>query len=190
MKKYLFIAACFCALSTPVFAQVDFEPEQFEPEQLEKNELVVLDPTGPKTTIPAGLLYASFDGDGDYLISAGELSAGIARSFKFADSNNNDVLSLVELDAWRALALGSRDVLPGNTQFDKNFDSRVNRSEFSGVLSRIFTSADKNGDGVLGFDELTRDLPARTALPRRPRPPAFAPTRSDRSGRTGRRPGY
>ncbi len=188
MKKYLLIAACLCATSTPVFAQVDFEPEQ-----LEKNELLVLDPTGPKTTIPAGLLYASFDADGDYLITASELSAGIASSFKTADSNNNDVLSLVELDLWRAAALGSRDVLPGNTQFDKNFDSRISAGEFSGVLSRIFTSADKNGDGVLGFDELTRDLPARAARPRAPRPPAFAPTRSDRSGRTGRtgrRPGY
>lgn len=112
-----------------------------------------------RALIPAGLLYASFDRDGDYAASRAELEAGITRSFAAADSNSNGTLSLVELANWREMILGSRDVLPGNTQFDKNFDSQISLAEFTITLTGLFESFDRNENGQLEFNEMTQEAP-------------------------------
>ncbi len=110
-----------------------------------------------RTLIPAGLLYASFDTSRDYSVSLKELEQGITRSYGVADTNKNSRLSLVELASWRELILGSRDLLPGNTQFDKNFDSQIELGEFSAVLTDLFHAFDENENAQLEFKEMTRE---------------------------------
>lgn len=158
MKTLSIALSLFCLLASPITAQAQDSGsgDSFEPERLETAPPRQRPTSTVLVTIPAGLLYASFDSDADYVITKSELEAGARQSFKAADSNQNGTVSLVELAAWREKVLGSLDVLPGNTQFDKNFDSSIAREEFESVLFDIYTNADRNEDGVLDFSELTR----------------------------------
>jgi len=150
--------ALFSAL--PAFAQ-DAPPPDFSTERL-GTERSGGDrgsrSRGAGTLIPAGLLYASFDTDGDYAVSRAEVDAGVLRSFEIADKNSNGTVSLVELAAWRKAVLGSLDLMPGNTQFDKNFDNQIEASEFQTVLLDLFTGFDRNENGELEFSEMTQEL--------------------------------
>jgi len=135
-------------------------PPDFSTERLGGDE--AKRPRGPsvqRALIPAGLLFASFDTDGDYAASRDELKAGVLRSFAAADNNANGTVSLVELASWREAVLGSRDLLPGNTQFDKNFDNQIEMSEFRDVLRGLFDSFDRNENGRLEFAEMTKNMP-------------------------------
>lgn len=166
MKHILFTPFIIAALTQIAGAQD-------RPEPRERPKVETTDPNDPEaveripgnrpaaqrgdmrfTLAPAGLVFASFDTDGDYAISQTELGNGITTAFARADSNGNGRLSLVELDRWRGGALGSLDKLPGNTQFDRNFDSAVTAREFTDVLSRIAKRLDRDKDGMLQFSEL------------------------------------
>ncbi len=126
-----------------------------------------------RALIPLGLLYASFDVDQNYAVSRAELDRGIEQSFDAADRDSSDHLSLVELAAWREAVLGSRDLLPGNTQFDRNFDSRVERAEFGSLLNDLYKSFDRDKNGALDFAEMSRPVrqAARPKSERRERIP-------------------
>jgi len=140
------------------------------------------DSSTQRALIPLGLLYASFDTDRNYSVSKAELEAGIAQSFAVADKDESTHLSLVELARWREGVLGSRDLLPGNTQFDRNFDSRVERAEFSSLLSDLYESFDRNKNGALEFAEMTR--PVRQAARPKAERREYIPQRQ----RQGQRP--
>jgi len=150
-------AALLLMTGLPAIAQdapPDFSTERIGADKPQKPR----SPSLQRVLIPAGLLYASFDTDGDYAASPTELAAGILRSFSAADKNANGIVSLVELAAWREAVLGSRDLLPGNTQFDKNFDSQISPSEFETVLTDLFEGFDTNENGQLEFSEMTKNL--------------------------------
>lgn len=137
-----------------------------------------------RALIPLGLVYSSFDTDRNYKVTGEELEIGIAQSFAAADRDGSAHLSLVELAAWRELVLGSRDLLPGNTQFDRNFDSRVERAEFTSLLTDLYESFDRNKNGALEFAEMT------TAVRQAQRPRAerreYVPQRQSRGQRRSR----
>ena len=128
-----------------------------------------------------GLLFASFDQDGDYQISENEVKTGIRAAFKTADSNGNGNLSLVEVDAWRIRALGSLDLLPGNTQFDRNFDAVVSRKEFTEVLTRNAQRLDRDENRILDFSELLQKAPEPKEVRRESK--RIFPSRADRQRR-------
>lgn len=163
MKHFCVLAAVSLLFSLPASAQNAPPPPEagpdFSTERLGSAQEGPPRPSAQRKLIPAGLLYASFDTDGDYAASRAELNAGVVRSFAKADRNNNGMLSLVELAAWREAVLGSRDLLPGNTQFDKNFDSQISAAEFKMTLSDLFTGFDNNENGLLEFSEMTQDMP-------------------------------
>jgi len=158
MKHFALFSALIFVLATSAQAQdaaAPIEPLDFSTERL-GGEREAPRRSTQRALIPAGLLYASFDTDGNYSVSRSELNAGITRSFAKADSNSNAVLSMVELANWREAVLGSRDVLPGNTQFDKNFDSQISAAEFEMTLSGIFDGFDRNENNALEFSEMTK----------------------------------
>ena len=159
MKAILVSAVSLLSFAAP--AALAQDAPNFEPEQIGQDKKAP-PRSAMRSVIPAGLLYASFDTDGSYAVSQAELSAGIKRSFARADANGNTRVSLVELESWREVVLGSRDRLPGNTQFDKNFDSQIDSAEFKAVLTGLFRSFDANKNDALEFSEMTRSLrPAR-----------------------------
>ena len=163
----IFLAACFalCPLAASAADPIDDFEEEVEllpNKKLEKRGERI---SGPITSISAaGLLFASFDKNSDYIIDALELSKGQAASFKIADKDKSGSITLFELEDWRKAALGSLDAPPGNISFDKDYDQRVTKAEFEHALSYVFAAKDQNEDGKLSFEEMTRVF----EMPRRP----------------------
>lgn len=183
MKYFLSLTAASLFISAPVpsFAQ--------EADLGTAPEVLQLDPAARApsrnsqrlSVASGGLLFASFDQDGDYEITQDEVRGGIAQAFDRAETSGNGSLSLVEVDRWRERALGSLDLLPGNTQFDRNFDAVVTRAEFTEVLSRNAARLDADEDGVLVFSELLQKAPEPQKA-KRERDRIF-PSRADRQRR-------
>ena len=163
MKHFCLLAAILLLPSITAAAQGNPPPPaeeiDFSTERLGGERSAPKRPSQQRALIPAGLLFASFDTDGDYAATRSELNVGILRSFTAADKNNNGTLSLVELSQWRERVLGSLDILPGNTQFDKNFDNQIAAAEFQTTLTDLFTGFDRNENGQLEFSEMTKDMP-------------------------------
>lgn len=114
---------------------------------------------GPITIIrPAALMFAAFDRNADYSISRLEATLGATDAFGRADKNKNGKVSLFELEDWRAAALGSMDALPGNLNFDTDYDNQVSKTEFEGALMALFDRHDKNEDGAVVHSELMQIL--------------------------------
>jgi len=107
------------------------------------------------------LLFAGFDTSGNYIIDKAEVAAGIARAFVQADRNNNEVLSLVELEGWRVAALGSEHAAPSNFVFAPDFARTVSRETFTAVLMNLADRLDKDDqsemDGKISLSDLLRD---------------------------------
>ncbi len=122
---------------------------------------------GPITVIrPAALVFASFDENGDYSIDRMEAENGAQTAFGRADRDENGKVSLFELEDWRAMALGSMDALPGNLNFDTDYDNQVSKSEFQATLMGLFERHDLNEDGYVKHNELMQIL----EVPRRKEP--------------------
>lgn len=181
----LSMAAAIIALPFAVSAadQINDEPELIPNKRLEQRGTRI---SGPITSITAaGLLFATFDKNGNYRTDENELSLGISASFKTADSDQSGTLSLFELEDWREMALGSLDAAPGNISFDKDYDQRVTPAEFDHALNYVFKANDKNEDGTLTFEEMVRVF----EMPRRRRIEENSETNPDtlpRRQRTGR----
>lgn len=114
---------------------------------------------GPITIIrPAALLFATFDKDGDYKIARAEASQGVADAYGRADQDNNGRISLFELEDWREAAFGSMDALPGNMNFDTDYDNQVSKVEFTSALMDLFDRHDKDKNGQVKHGELMQIL--------------------------------
>jgi len=149
------------AFAESAAAQDNNAPELIPDKKLEQRGQRI---SGPITSITAaGLLFASFDKNGDYQTNGNELSQGIAVSFKTADRDQSGTVSMFELEDWRQIALGSLDAAPGNISFDKDYDQRVTPAEFNHALNYVFNAQDKNKDGTLTFEEMVRvfEMPRR-----------------------------
>lgn len=114
-------------------------------------------PRGAVTALrTAGLLFASFDVNGDYAVDTPEFVAGRDLSFTRADQSGDGSLSLIELQDWREQALGSLDAPPSNMAFDRDFDQMVSHMEFDELFGNVFQTSDKDDDGRVSFSELVR----------------------------------
>ena len=111
----------------------------------------------PPATIvatPLALAIAGFDRDGNMIISRAEFDAGVARTFAFADKDQDGKVSLLELADWAEAALGNRYALPGQFDFDRDGDDSISRDEFVGLFNARFAALDADKDGSLRRSEL------------------------------------
>ena len=115
--------------------------------QSDQNELIT-------SILPGATLLIGFNRNEDYQIDKNEFISGRQSSFENADLNSNGVINPSEFRAWHAKAIGVRGALPNFYHFDRNFNDLITRSEFNSGLDRLFASADKNNDEVIGFYEL------------------------------------
>lgn len=114
---------------------------------------------GPITIIqPAALMFATFDSNRDYQINRAEASAGAADAFSRADKDLSGRVSLFELEDWRTAALGSLDALPGNLNFDTDYDNQISKREFEGAIMSLFDRHDVDEDGMVKHSELMQIL--------------------------------
>lgn len=128
-------------------------------------------------TSPAGLFFATLDGDGDYTVTGSEFDAALARHWEKADADANGLISSVEYDAWAAAALGSRETLPNRLSFDVDLSGSISAGEFEAGWRREYAGFDINEDGALHRGELLARLPRRPSdmpadMRRQMRPPA------------------
>ena len=156
--------------STAAFAQtnddfdLDGEAETLPNKKLEKRGERI---RGPITSISAaGLIFASFDKNSDYVVDKDEFATGQASSFKSADRDQSGSLTLFELTDWRKAALGSLDAAPSNLAFDKDYNQRVTSEEFENALNYVYKLSDKDGNNVLSFEEMIRvfEMPRRSRI--------------------------
>lgn len=112
---------------------------------------------GPDHTVmwaePAGLFLAGLEGGQPTLTRAQFLNA-IDGQWAAADTDGDGSLRTFELQAWRTTWFGSDDGWPGLFHFDANSDGAVSKPEFKAGLDAVFTTFDKNTDGVIDRAEL------------------------------------
>ncbi len=138
---------------------------------------------GPITSIrPASLLFASFNRNDDYSIDQKEFAEGVKKSFQIADNNKDDKLSPFELEHWRQNALGSVDASPGSMTFDANFNQVVTHAEFDFALRKLYQASDRDGNGIISFDELVKIISRPSS---RPNSAKKKPTERKRGGKGG-----
>ena len=176
---YFALAGCFsltlmCTFFLGISAQAQIisqtpRPEVPNPEAQTVQKIETIkrkDPIGRSGTViqiprAGALLFAGFDRNGDYIIDRKEVVAGIARAFVVADRDNNQSLSLVELERWRVAALGSEHASPSNFAFAPNFARTVSRETFSEVLTKLADTLDKDDqsemDGKISLSDLLKD---------------------------------
>ena len=96
--------------------------------------------------VPGGILFVSFDADGDGVVTPAELQAGIAAAFAAADTNEDGQLTALEQQAWAASLPIRDDSLANPVRFDPNLDRIVTFEEFSSVIHQLAASY-QNGEG-------------------------------------------
>ncbi len=174
MKTYIkpiIITALLIAFSSnDSFAQIISQTPRPEIPQSEDENLATIKQTRQtarsgktiKTLRPGALLFAGFDTNNDYKIDKSEIKAGIEAAFSFADKNKDGKLSLVELESWRRLALGSEHASPTNYDFAPNFARSVSKKKFTEVLQNTANRLDKNKDdkkdGIIFMHDLLKTV--------------------------------
>lgn len=99
--------------------------------------------------VPGGILFVSFDADGDGVVSPDELQAGIAAAFAAADTNGDGQLTALEQQAWAASLPARDDSLANPVRFDPNLDRIVTFEEFSSVIRQLAASYQNGEDEVV-----------------------------------------
>jgi hypothetical protein len=113
---------------------------------------------GVRIVRPGALLIASFDRDGDGLVTAAELSDGAGRSFAFADRNSDGVLGGFEQSDWAAAVGAAEDVLSNPMLFDTDLDRSVTREEFLAGVRRLSDPLVDARSGAVPFAVLIQPL--------------------------------
>ena len=102
---------------------------------------------------PAGLFLAGLEG-GQATLTRAQFLGAIDGQWAAADTDGDGSLRTFELQAWRIKWFGSDDGWPGLFHFDANSDGAIGKAEFKAGLDAIFTTFDKNKDGIIDRAEL------------------------------------
>jgi hypothetical protein len=103
---------------------------------------------------PVGMLIATFDADGDGRVSAAELKAAVARTFRASDPSGTGRMGYIEYADWATRWLGNADALPSPFTVDANGDNIITPDELQGALAHIFARLDADHDGFVTHKEL------------------------------------
>ena len=120
-------------------------------------------PSGPRPSEsgaflakPIALVFVSFDGDGDRIVTKQELAASNEAEWRSADFNGDSSVTVFELNQWAELALGSAQARPGRLAFDTDGSGTISIHEFQKHLNLEFDQLDSDHDGQLHRADLVR----------------------------------
>ncbi|MBS0385462.1 MAG: hypothetical protein JSS00_08945 [Proteobacteria bacterium] len=102
------------------------------------------------------MMFVSWDTNGDLIISAQEIEAGIGREFDRADANHDGRIEPIEFQAWQDAVLGGSQMGPYRLDFDRNVDNAITREEFAAEIHARVRDYDTNEDGSLTRAEFVR----------------------------------
>jgi hypothetical protein len=145
------------------------------------------DRAGPRRLLPGGGLLASFDMDGDGLITTAEIDAGIPLAFASADADGDGYVTPLEQQDWSDSLPTRDDSLANPARFDPNLDRRASLEEFDLVVRQIAGVYRAENAGELSIASLAAPEPkARERRARRvPTSPERLPPRSQEGFRGG-----
>jgi hypothetical protein len=106
---------------------------------------------------PAALFLVGLEGGQNANLTHAEFQAAQDALWASADSDGDNALRTLELQAWRQKWFGANDGWPGLFHFDANSDESISKVEFRTGLETIFTNFDKNKDGVIERSELLEE---------------------------------
>jgi hypothetical protein len=106
---------------------------------------------------PAALFLVGLEGDGSANLTHARFLAAQDALWVSADSDGDNGVRTLELQAWRGRWFGANDGWPGLFHFDTNSDETISKGEFRTGLLSIFTTFDKNKDGVIERSELLEE---------------------------------
>ena len=107
---------------------------------------------------PASLVVASFDADGDAVVTPAEVRTSAERVFLASDQDGNGTLSGIEISGFSQRHLGAAYAVPGRIAFDPNGDSVSTLEEFTSVWIAELTRLDANADGAVTREEMIRQV--------------------------------
>ena len=146
--------AMLACVATPAFAQ--------EPDRIDRITGMA-NPGGPgrappgvKVVSPGALIFASFDHNGDGVITIAEIEAGAEIAFVAADKNGDGVITGFEQADWAALMNSGADEMANAMTFDIDLDRTVTKAEFVAGLKRIASQIQPQGE--LKFADLLQPL--------------------------------
>lgn len=113
-------------------------------------------PPGVKVVAPGALIFASFDRNGDGVITIAEIEAGADVAFAIADRNGDGVITGFEQSDWAAAMNSGQDEMANAMTFDIDLDRTVKKAEYVAGLKRI--AAQIRADGDLTFADLLQPL--------------------------------
>ncbi len=102
------------------------------------------------------MMFISWDTNGDLVVSADEIEAGINREFERADSNHDGRIEPIEFQAWQAAVLGGGQMGPYRLDFDRNVDNVITREEFANEIHGRVRDYDTDENGSLSRAEFVR----------------------------------
>jgi hypothetical protein len=118
----------------------------------------------------AELILGEFDTDDDAKLTATEWQQGIGGSFSQMDKNADGFITPEELDAFQPDIANKTGEIAASVvvilikqilmSMDSNADSKVDKKEYEGLSSGLFTKLDTDKDGSAAKSELA-DLPLR-----------------------------
>jgi len=102
------------------------------------------------------MMFISWDTNGDLVVSADEIEAGINREFERADSNHDGRIEPIEFQAWQTAVLGGGQMGPYRLDFDRNVDNVITREEFANEIHGRVRDYDTDENGSLSRAEFVR----------------------------------
>ncbi len=102
------------------------------------------------------MMFISWDTNGDLVVSADEIEAGITREFERADSNHDGRIEPIEFQAWQNAVLGGGQMGPYRLDFDRNVDNVISREEFANEIHARVRDYDTDENGSLARAEFVR----------------------------------
>ncbi|WP_231725973.1 MULTISPECIES: EF-hand domain-containing protein [unclassified Sphingomonas] len=102
---------------------------------------------------PVGMLIATFDRDGDAVVTPDELDTGVGATFTASARGAGDI-GYIQFADWAERWLGDRTALPGPFEVDRDQDNRITLAELQGRMREIYARIDADKDQRVTRKEL------------------------------------
>lgn len=102
---------------------------------------------------PVAMMIATFDADGDGIVTRAEYDRGVERSFT-ASAKGQAAMGYIAFGDWAERWLGNRNALPSPFEVDQDGDNKITLTELQARFALFFDRFDRDKDGSIKRSEL------------------------------------